>query len=57
MLLSLCETIVVMHLMEKDFHFKVKEEEDCSMDEDKKDLPIVNKGDTGNSYLKVKTTI
>ena len=57
MLLSLYETIVVMHLMEKDFHFKVKEEEDCSMDEDKKDLPIVNKGDTGNSYLKVKTTI
>ncbi|CAL8309374.1 unnamed protein product [Boreogadus saida] len=46
MLLSLCETIVVMHLMEKDFHFKVKEEEDCSMDEDKKDLPMVNKGDT-----------
>ena len=48
---------MVMHLMEKDSQFKGKEEEDCNMDEDKKDLPIANKGDNGRSYLRVETTI
>ncbi|CAL8301048.1 unnamed protein product [Lota lota] len=50
MLLSLCETIVVMYLMEKDSHFQKKKGEDCSMAEDfegKKDPPIANKGDNG----------
>ena len=57
MLLSLCETIVVMHLMEKDSQLKVTEAEDCSKDEDKRDLPRANKVDNGKSSLKLTTTI